>query len=117
MKEGYFLFIKGRISPRKFGPDTYELKVGTVELLPDVKDSLLQSITITIQSDFLTEEIADDLTTMIKESPGKTELYFQIKDGEGQHQAHLKSKTQKISVQNKLINYIKSQEGIEYSFN
>ena len=46
--------------------------------------------------------------------PGET---IQIKDGEGQCQAHLKSKTQKISVQNKLINYIKSQEGIEYKFN
>ena len=82
-----------------------------------MKDSLLQSITITLHTDYLTEEVADDLTTMIKESPGKTELYIQIKDGEGLHQAHLRSKTLKVSVQNKLINYIKSQEGIEYNFN
>ena len=117
MKEGYFLFIRGRISPRKFGPDTYELKVGTVELLPDVKDTLLQSITITIQAEYLTEEMADDLITILKESPGKTELYFQIKDGEGQHQANLKSKTQKVSATNKLVNYLKGLEGVDYKFN
>ena len=117
MKEGYFLFIKGRVSPRKFGPDTYELKVGTVDLLPDVKDNLLQSITLTIQSEFLSEEMADDLITILRESPGKTELFIQIKDSEGQYQTHLKSKTLKISVHNALINYIKSQEGIEYKFN
>jgi DNA polymerase-3 subunit alpha len=117
MKEGYFLFIRGRISPRKFGPDTYELKVGTVELLPDVKDTLLQSITITIQSEYLSEEVVDDLCTMLKESPGKTEVFFQIKDVEEHFQVELKSKTHKISVQNKLVNYIKPLEGIDYKFN
>ena len=117
MKEGYLLYVKGRISPRKFGPDTFELKVGTIELLPDVKDSLLQSITITIQAEYLTEEMVDNLITMLKESPGKTDLHFHIKDGEGQHQATLKSKSLKISANNKLVNYIKSLEGVEYQFN
>ena len=82
-----------------------------------MKDTLLQSLTIAIQSEHLTEEVADDLITMLKESPGKTELYFQIKDGDGQHQAHLKSKSLRISANNKLINYIKSLEGVEYKFN
>jgi DNA polymerase-3 subunit alpha len=91
--------------------------VGSVELLPDVKDSLLQSITITIQSEYLTEEIADDLITILKETPGKTELFFQIKDGDGLHQANLKSKSQRISANNKLINYLKSLEGVDYKFN
>ena len=117
MKEGYFLFIRGRVVPRKFGPETFELKIGTVELLPDVKNSLLQSITITVLSEHLSEENVDDLITMIKESPGETELHFQIKDGEGQHQADLKSKSLRISPTNKLINYIKSQEGLDYKFN
>ena len=74
-------------------------------------------MTITIQSESLTEEVADDLITMLKESPGNTELYFQIKDGDGQYQVILKSKSLKISVSNKLINYIKNIEGAEYQFN
>ena len=117
MKEGYFLFIRGRIVPRKFGPDTYELKVGTVELLPDVKDTLLQSITITIMSEYLNEEMVDNFATLLKETPGSTEVNFLIKDSEGLYQAELKSKTMKISIQNKLINYIKSLEGVNYKFN
>jgi DNA polymerase-3 subunit alpha len=120
MKEGYFLFIKGRISPRtlwgKVG-DTYELKIGTVDLLPDVKDSLLQSITISIKTDILDDNIVDDLSTMLRESPGNTEVLILLKDGEGLHQVELKSKSLNISVQNKLINYIRAQEGMEYKFN
>ena len=111
------VFEKLGIEPMGKVGDTFELKVSAVDLLPNVKDTLLQSITITIQSEFLNEDTADDLITMLKESPGKTDLYIQIKDGEGQHQAHLKSKSVKISANNKLINYIKSLEGVEYKFN
>ena len=120
MKEGYFLFIRGRISPRNFYGkvgDTYELKIGTVDLLPDVKDTLLQSITITIRTEMLDDNIVDDLCTMLRESPGKTEVLFLLKDSEGQHQVELKSKSLKISVQNKLVNYIRGQEGMDYKFN
>ena len=117
MKEGYFLFVRGRVVPRKFGPDTYELRVGSVELLPDVKDALLQSITITVMSEYLNEEVVDNLVTLLKESPGNAEVYFQIKDGEGLCQVELKSKTLRISIKNKLINYIKGLEGVSYKFN
>jgi DNA polymerase-3 subunit alpha len=117
MKEGYFLFIRGRIAPRKYGPDTYELKVGTIDLLPDVKDSLLQSITISIMSEYLNEEIVDNLVTLLKESPGSAEVHIQLRDGEGLYQADLKSKNTRISITNKLIHYIKSLEGVNYKFN
>ena len=72
---------------------------------------------VSFESSILTEEIADDLITILKETPGKTELFFQIKDGDGLHQANLKSKSQRISANNKLINYLKSLEGVDYKFN
>ena len=117
MKEGYFLYIKGRIVPRKFGPESYELKVGTVELLPDVKNTLLQSITITVLIDELSDELINDLYTMMRECPGNTEVYFNVKDSEGQCHADLKSRSLKISVQKELINYIKNREGLDYKIN
>ena len=117
MKEGYFLYIKGRIVPRKFGPNMYELKVGTVELLPDVKDTLLQSITILVQLEELDEEVVNDLCTMMREHPGKTEVLFYIKDGEGQFRADLKSRNTRITVEKDLINYIKNREGLDYKIN
>ena len=74
-------------------------------------------MTITILAEHLSEELVDDLITLIKESPGKTDLHIHIRDGEGQHQVLLKSKTCKITATNKLVSYIKSVEGVEYSFN
>jgi DNA polymerase-3 subunit alpha len=117
MKEGYFLYIKGRVVPRKYGPEIYELKVGTIDLLPNIKDTLLQSITIQIQLEELDEEVVNDLHTMLREHEGKTEVFFSIKDGEGQFRADLKSRSLKISVQKELINYIKKHEGLDYKIN
>ena len=117
MKEGYFLFIKGRIAPRKFGPDQYEFKVGTIELLPDVKDTLVQKITIEAQLDALNDEVVNELVLLVQEHPGRTDLHFNIKDSEGNYRTELKSKSTKVSVHKDLINYIKNCEGLEYKIN
>jgi DNA polymerase-3 subunit alpha len=121
MVEGYFLYIKGRIAPRfaygKQPSDAYELKVGSIELLPDVKNTLLQRITITIQLEHLNEEVVNELYTMIHEHPGHTEVCFHIKEAEGQYHAELKSRSTKASIQKELINYIKNHEGLDYKIN
>jgi DNA polymerase-3 subunit alpha len=117
MKEGYFLFIKGRIVPRRFGQDIYELKIGSIELLPDVKDSLIERITITIPLDMLDERLVDELTTLLIEHPGKTNVHFVIHDTEKRLRTELKSRNIKASIQKELINYIKINEGITYQIN
>jgi DNA polymerase-3 subunit alpha len=117
MKEDYFLYIKGRIAPRKFSPDLFELRVGSIELLPDVKDTLVESITIEIDLDALNDEVINELSTLLLSHPGKADLYFRIKDGEGTLNADLKSRSLKVSVQKDLINYIKSHDGLEYKAN
>ena len=86
-------------------------------LLPDVKNTLLQSITITVLIDELSDELINDLYTMMRECPGNTEVYFNVKDSEGQCHADLKSRSLKISVQKELINYIKNREGLDYKIN
>ena len=54
---------------------------------------------------------------MVKEIPGKTELYFFIRDEDGQMFVNLMSHTLKISVQKNLVNYLKSQPLLDYKIN
>jgi DNA polymerase-3 subunit alpha len=93
------------------------LRVGSIELLPDVKDTLVESITIEIDLDALNDEVINELSTLLLSHPGKADLYFRIKDGEGTLNADLKSRSLKVSVQKDLINYIKSHDGLEYKVN
>ncbi len=117
MIEGYFLYIKGRIVPRKYTPEVFELKVGSVELLPDVKNVLIQRITIYLQLEELNKEVINDLHTMLNAHSGHTDVYFTVKDSEGQFHADLKSRSLKISVEKDLINYIKKCNGLDYKLN
>ena len=86
-------------------------------MLPDVKNTLLQRITITIQLEDLNDEVVNDLYTMLRDSPGTSEVCFHVKDAEGQFHAELKSRNMKASIQKELINYIKSHEGLDYKIN
>ncbi len=117
MIEGYFLYVKGLIVPRKYAPDIFELKVASVELLPDIKDKVIERITISIPLEQLDGSIVDELTTIILEHPGNTHVHFNIFDTEKRLRAEMKSRSIKTTVQKELINYIKSHEGIEYKIN
>ena len=46
--ERTFLFIKARCQPKQWRQDELELKITSMELLPDVKEKLIEKITILI---------------------------------------------------------------------
>ena len=46
--ERTFLYIKARCQPKQWRPDELELKITSMELLPDVKEKLIEKITILI---------------------------------------------------------------------
>ena len=50
---GNLVYITGKVQGRQYRPEVMELKIGKIEFLPDVKDKLIQSITITVDSNRL----------------------------------------------------------------
>ena len=65
----------------------------------------------------LTQEIYDNLTEYIDTHPGNSKLQFQIKDSEHQFSLELISKNTNITIEQELIDYIKSLDNIEYKLN
>ena len=117
MQQGYFLFIHGKVQPKQWKPDEFELKINKIELLPDIKDEKIERITLSIGLDNLDEAMFTELSTLIKENPGKAELHFLIKDQETLSQSSLYSKNTKVHVGKKLVNYLKSNPAIEFKIN
>lgn len=114
---GMFLFIKAKCQPRQWKPDELDIKVVGIELLPDVKDEKIEKITITTPLDELNEELITELATIIKANPGKSELYFKVKDGDGQMSANMMSRAMKISVRKDLIMFLKLRTELDYKIN
>ncbi len=119
---GYFstgnsLFISARSEPKRWDPASFELRIGKVEFLSDVKDSRLQRITIIARSDLLDEATANELSTLLNEEKGPSEVYFKIIDMEQQAHVLLQSKTCRISIKKSLIDFIENNNALGYEIN
>ena len=115
--EGMFLFMRGKCQPRQWKQDEWEVRINSIELLPEVKERLIEKITVSAPLSAVNKEMIMELSSLIKEHPGNTELYFFIRDEDGQMHVNLQSRTMKISVQKDLVNYLKSQPLLDYKIN
>ena len=117
MDVGNTLYITAKCQPRQWDPSKLEFKIGKIEFLADVKDSLIDSITISLGIDALDDDMVMSLSAMIKEHPGQASLYFHILDPEGKMNLTFHSKLGKVSVKKDLISYIQSQPALSYKIN
>ena len=115
--EGMFLFMRGKCQPRQWRQEEWEVKINSIELLPDVKDRVIERLTITAPLLAVDDQMIMELSSLVKESPGTAELCFYIRDEDGQMHVSLMSRTLKISVRKELVNYLKSQPLLDYKIN
>ena len=115
-QENLSIFVTACMQSRHYDPNTYDLTVLDIKLLVDVKDSLVESITVNVPLDRLTVDFVEDLAEMAHEHPGKTQLYFNV-HSPGNRNVRLHSRSIQIDVTHQLINYLSEQEGIEFTVN
>ena len=115
--EGAAVYITGKMASRFFNSNQKELKVTNVELLQRVKEKAIDRITISIASDMLDDQVVSELTELIDESPGNTQLFFQLHDSTGKRHVLLRSTSKSIDVKNTLISYIEQTPSLEYKIN
>ena len=117
MQQGCFLFIHAKVQPKQWKQNELEVKINKIELLPDVKDALIERITISTTLDALDENMMNELIPLLTGHPGNAELHFSIKDIETQMQTNLISKNTRISVGKELIQYLKNNPALEFNIN
>ena len=115
--EGAPVYVTGKMASRFYNGNQKELKISNVELLQTIKEKAIDSITISMITDQLDEEIANDLVELINENPGKTKLFFQLRDSRGNNHVLLKSNGNGVDVRHTLIDYIERHEMLEYKIN
>ena len=118
LNEGTFLYIKARCQAKQWRQDELEVKITSMELLPDVKEELVQKITIIIPLSVLNSGLITELATLTKEHPGNTELYFKVTDDtDSRMSVDLISRPVKLSVGRDLITYLKERPELGFRIN
>ncbi|NDW18202.1 DNA polymerase III subunit alpha [Dysgonomonas sp. 216] len=116
-RKGLYIYVKGRIQPRKFDQTQFELKINSISLLPDVKDQLVEKITIALPLHDLNAQMIDELSTLLKGTEGNTLLYFDVVDGERNMKIELFARSLKINVHKDLIDYLEGNDSIVFKVN
>lgn len=116
-KPGLYLFVKGKIQGRRFNENQLELKINSIQLLPDVKDRVIEKITITLPLHELNAQMVDELSTLTKNNEGNTLLYFEVVDGERNMKVQLFARGFKINIRKELIDYLEENENIFFKIN
>lgn len=116
MVVGNFLFIKGKCKTSRYIKDRIDFALSSVDLLPDVKDKLIDKLTISVILPLLDKEIVTEIDMLTREE-GNVELRFHINDIDSGFCVDLKSGKRKISVTSDLIYYLKNSESLEFSIN
>ena len=116
-RPGLSLYIKGRVQSRRYNESQLEFKINTIQLLTDVKDKLLEKLTIQLPLIELTAETLEDLTALLKNNSGNTLLYFQIHGPESHLNLEMFARNTKIKVTTTLVDYLKTNESIKFKVN
>ena len=121
---GYFttgasVYVVGKVKPRfaynENGPK--DLKITSVEFLQTIKDRAIDRITIQLTTDLLDDQIVAELGEIISEHPGKTKIFFQLRDAAGKHHVLLRSKNKTVDIRHSLIDYIERTAALDYKIN
>lgn len=117
LKMNYTVYITAKCQPRyRNNPDMLELKVQKIEQLYDVKQNRLERFTISMDATALDDEFVSELSTIIEEHIGNTQLYIQLRTPDNTV-LMLRSKNGGVNVDRTLIDFISSNEKMKFHIN
>lgn len=111
-----YLLIKGKYQARPYNENMIDFKIASIEQLPDIKDKLIEKITIHMELENLNEQIITDIAALTKTASGNTRLNFKIEQAAKNMNILLSAHNNKISVSSKLIKYLETSN-VNFSIN
>ena len=117
LTENCSVYITGKCDKRYATSNNYYFNINSIEYLQTVKSERVSRFTINVNGNDIDTAMVNDILTTMGDKPGKTELYFNIKDDENNTNILLKSSARPIEVSKELVNYVDQNNKLSYSVN
>jgi len=88
-------------------PKELELKIQKIEVFSEIKDRLINTLTLTIPLQQLTEDFANELSNLIRKNKGNVNLYIQVVDEMSPNKVMLFARQHRIQMTKKLYDALK----------
>ncbi|NQX93241.1 MAG: DNA polymerase III subunit alpha, partial [Flavobacteriales bacterium] len=114
LNNGWFIYLSGRVQPRKFSKtgDELEFKINHIELLSDVREKQAKRIKLRVDLSLLNESNVEQFAELTQKYPGPCSVQIVIKDLEAS--ITMPSKTQKVELSREFINELEDMKIFNY---
>ncbi|HEU0228501.1 MAG TPA: hypothetical protein VFQ86_12240, partial [Arachidicoccus soli] len=113
MINGAFVFIKGKIMPKKWKQDEFQFKVLNMELLSELRSKKASGLEIFLPIELINMNIIDEIDNLFKQNEGRFLVKFNITDIANNITVEMPSRSRKVDISDNLLKSLDKQ-GIEY---
>ena len=92
-------------------PKELELKIQKIEVFSEIKDKLINTLTLTIPMQQMTFDLADELTELVVRNKGNVNLYIQVVDENSPNKVMLFARQHRIQINKKVYHTLKQAQG------
>jgi len=101
-------------------PKELELKIQKIDVFNDVKDKLVETLTLSIPIQQIDESLADELTDMVLKNKGNVNLYINLIDESSPNKIKLFSRQNRLTITKDIYKRLKKAKSnglLDYKVN
>ncbi len=114
--QGAFIYIKARVQKRPWN-DQLEIKILSINLLSDVVDKLIKSITLRLNLYDLNTDFINKFKEIIKIHHGDHQLNFSVFDPDNSLYLDFLSRSHKVRISKQLVEDVSRLGEVQYKLN
>ena len=108
--QGYTLLIKGRVEPRMYNDNEFEVRVKSMAMLHEVKSEMVKSLTLKVPLNNITQELVTELRAATDKHKGNVILKIKVIDPDEKMAIDFFSRGIRINLDNELLQFFEEMD-------
>ncbi len=114
MSEGAFIYLVGKVQPKRWRQDEFEFKVHKIDFLSSLREQKTQALQIKLALNQVNHRFIQDIDQVFKEHQGKYPVKFNVFDTVNNMEVDMPSRFVRIDITPELLDSLKAFD-VEYS--
>ncbi|MDX1651851.1 MAG: DNA polymerase III subunit alpha [Brumimicrobium sp.] len=103
MSEGAFIYLVGKVQPKRWKNDEFEFKVHKIDFLSGLREQKTQALKIKVALKRVNHSFIEDIDKLFKENQGRYQVKFNVYDTVNDLEVDLPSRFVKVDINNKFL--------------
>ena len=110
MIEDAFVFITGKIEPKRWNPQDFEFSIKRMDFLSNIREQMASGIEIKMPIKEVNHQNIDLLNDMFEASPGKFQVKFMVVDELNKLEVEMPSRALKVDITHGMIELLENMD-------